>query len=88
MPGKLVNNNKDKVMAKKHQATEGLKKTLGGTKRDDRQAGDKFTFEPITIDIKNALTVIYMLKSPEDNVVLRVSFVRFREITKLLTNLF
>lgn len=61
------------MAGKKKEGIGSLKETTGGSRRDDRLIISKYTFEEISINTKNALTVIYMLKSPEDSVVLRVS---------------
>ncbi|KAK6643614.1 hypothetical protein RUM43_005124 [Polyplax serrata] len=59
------------MAGKKKEGVAGLKGTSGGLRRDDRLASSKSIFDMITIDARNAMTVIYMLQSPEDNIVLK-----------------
>ena len=61
------------MAGKKREGLKGLKTTTGGIRRDDRTTSQKWVFQPITIDAKNVVTVIYMLQSPENEVVLKVT---------------
>lgn len=72
------------MTSKRKESIGGLKGTTGGQRREDRLTNSKFAFETITIDAKNVLTVLYMLKSPESNVVLKVNCPIFYVVLSLL----